>query len=76
MAFGRNKSGYKTFREGGKTKSVHKRVLEKKMGGPVRKGYEAHHVDGNKSNNRPSNLRAVKKSTHRKIHAKKKSGWW
>ena len=75
MAFKRNKSGYKTFEDSdGTTRSVHKRVLEKKMGGKVRKGYEAHHVDGNKDNNRPSNLRAVKKSTHKKIH-KKKSYW-
>jgi len=67
MAFKKNKSGYKVFTDSdGTTRSVHKRVLEKKMGGPVRKGYDAHHVDGDKTNNRPSNLRAVKKSKHKK----------
>lgn len=46
------------------------------MGGPVREGYEVHHKDGDKTNNRPSNLSAVKKSTHKKIHSKNKSSWW
>jgi len=69
MVLRRNKSGYQTFKEGGTIKSVHKRVCEKKMGGPVKTGYDVHHVDGNKDNNRPSNLRAVKKSVHRKIHS-------
>ena len=67
MVIRKNKSGYGVFTDSdGTTQSVHKRVLEKKMGGSVRKGYEAHHVDGDKSNNRPSNLRAVKKSNHKK----------
>ena len=67
----RNKGGYNVFTDRyGVTRSVHKRVLEKKMGGAVRKGYEAHHKDGNKNNNRPSNIIAVRKSTHRKIHKK------
>jgi hypothetical protein len=70
MGIFKNKSGYSCFKEGGQTKSVHKRVCEKKMGGAVRSGYEVHHVDGNKDNNRASNLRAVRKSTHRKIHSK------
>jgi len=68
MVLGRNKSGYQVFKEKGKIKSVHKRVCEKKMGGSVKPGYEVHHIDGNKNNNRPSNLRAIKKSTHRKLH--------
>ncbi len=70
----KNKSGYKTFKDSdGSTQSVHKRVAEKKMGGPVKKGYEVHHRDGNRLNNKPSNLTAIKKSTHRKLHSKKKS---
>jgi len=69
----KNKSGYKVFTDkDGITRSVHKRVVEKKMGGKVRKGYEVDHIDGNKNNNRPNNLRAIKKSTHRKKH---KSYW-
>ncbi len=69
MVIRKNKSGYKVFTDrSGKTQSVHKRVCEKKMGGAVREGYEVHHRDGDKTNNRAGNLRAVKKSTHRKIH--------
>ncbi len=69
MVIRKNKSGYKVFTDSdGKTKSVHKRVCEKKMGGSVKKGYEVHHKDGNKSNNRPSNLVALKKSSHKKKH--------
>ena len=75
MVIRRNKSGYKVFKESGTWKSVHKRVAEKKMGGKVRRGYEVHHRDGNKNNNRPGNLAVIKRSAHRKIHAKKRSFW-
>ena len=74
FTFKKNKSGYKTFRDSdGTTQSVHKRVAEKKMGRPVKNGYEVHHMDRDKSNNRPSNLTVVKKSTHKKLHSKKNS---
>jgi len=67
MVIRKNKSGYKVFTDSdGTTQSVHKRVLEKKMGGKVRNGYEAHHVDGNRNNNKPNNLRAVQKEKHKK----------
>ena len=65
----KNKSGYKIFTDRyGITRSVHKRVVEKKMGDKVRRGYEVHHIDGNKNNNRPSNLTAIQKSYHKRIH--------
>ncbi len=70
MVIRRNKSGYKVFKENGKYKSVHKRVAEKKVGGKIFPGREVHHIDGNKNNNRPSNLMILKKSVHKKIHAK------
>ncbi|MGV8142161.1 MAG: HNH endonuclease [Candidatus Pacearchaeota archaeon] len=67
----KNKSGYKVFKDSdGKTRSVHKRVAEKKIGGSIWGGYEVHHRDGNKSNNRPNNLSVIKRSTHRRIHKK------
>lgn len=68
----RNKSGYATFKEGDKTKLVHRRVAEKKLGGSIFKGYEVHHKNGNKTDNRPANLRVMKKSSHRRLHAKKR----
>ncbi|MBU0459355.1 MAG: HNH endonuclease [Nanoarchaeota archaeon] len=73
MVIRKNKSGYKVYKtKSGEIKSVHQRVAEKKIGGPVRKGYEVHHRDGNKINNRPGNLSVIKRSTHKTIHAKKK----
>ncbi|MBT4377140.1 HNH endonuclease [archaeon] len=75
--FKKNKSGYAVFKDkGGKTHSVHKRVVEKKMGGKVRKGFQVHHKDGNKTNNRPSNLWVVSKAKHKKLHPKKKKSFW
>ena len=74
MVIFKNKSGYKVYKSGSKTKSVHKRVAEKRLGGKVFKGYEVHHKDGNKINNRSSNLSVIKKSTHKEIH--KKSIFW
>ena len=73
MIFKKNKSGYKYFKEGNKIVFVHKRVAEKKVGGKILKGYQVHHKDGNKENNRPSNLAVLKTSFHRKIHSKKNS---
>jgi len=71
MRFSRNKSGYKVFKERGKWKSVHKTVAEKKVGGKIYPGREVHHIDGNKNNNRPSNLTVLKKSDHKQIHSRK-----
>lgn len=72
--FRRNKSGYKVFKDSdGTTRSVHKRVAEKKVGGRIWKGYEVHHKDGNKDNNQKSNLSVMKKSTHRGIHKKRRT---
>ena len=70
MRFRKN-NGYKQFSENGKWKYTHRRVAEKKLGGKIFFGYEVHHIDGNKNNNRYSNLRVLKKSDHRRIHSKK-----
>jgi hypothetical protein len=42
-------------------------VLEQKLGRPIRLGYEAHHIDGNKLNNHPDNLMEIKASEHRRL---------
>jgi hypothetical protein len=66
MVIFRNKSGYQVFRDSdGVVRSVHKRVLEKKMGRPVRKGFDADHINRNKNDNRPSNLRELPFSVNR-----------
>ena len=69
-----NKSGYKVFRDSdGSIQSVHKRVLEKKLGRPIRKGYDVDHINENKWDNRPSNLRELPFSINR---SPKKRKFW
>lgn len=68
MTFGirKNKSGYKVFTDSdGVTRLVHRRVLEKKLGRPIRKGYDGDHIDGNKDNDRPRNIRELPFSVNR-----------
>lgn len=68
-----NGSGYRQFRDHktGKWELVHRRVAEKKVGGKIGAGREVHHIDGNRSNNRPGNLLIVSKEQHRAIHRKR-----
>ena len=69
-----NKSGYQQFKDPGTGNwtLTHRRVAEKLVGGQIFSGREVHHIDGNKSNNRPSNLRIVSQEEHRQIHRGKK----
>ena len=68
-----NSSGYKQFKEPktGKWVLTHRRVAEKKVGGKIYAGFEVHHIDGNKNNNKSSNLTIVTKAQHRRLHGKK-----
>ena len=70
---GVNKSGYQTYKDPatGSWELTHRRVAEKMVGGSIFRGREVHHIDGNKNNNRPENLRIVSKEEHRRIHGKK-----
>jgi len=47
---------------------THRRVAEKKLGGPIWPGYEVHHINGIKTDNRPSNLTVIPRDVHRAIH--------
>ena len=72
--FRKNPSGYKVFTDSdGVTRSVHKRVLEKKLGRPIRKGYDVDHINRKKCDNRPSNLRELPYSVNR---SPKKRRFW
>ncbi len=67
-----NRSGYQQFKDPrtGKLVLTHRRVAEKKVGGKIYPGREVHHIDGDKSNNRPSNLTILSSAQHRRIHRK------
>lgn len=52
------------------SKPLQKAVYEKHVG-EIPAGMDVHHLDHNPANNDPSNLKAVTKSDHRRIHA----GW-
>ncbi len=51
---------------------VHRRVAEKKIGGPICEGRVGHHKDGNKQNNNPDNLQVMSRSSHAKLKARKR----
>jgi len=64
----RYKNGYKQYNSGNGWKFTHRRVAEKKIGGRIRPGYEVHHINGNKRDNRPRNLTVISRWIHRLIH--------
>lgn len=68
----RTKNGYAQYNSGNGWKWTHRRVAEKKIGGRIRPGYEVHHINGNKRDNRPSNLRVLSRAAHRAIHRRRR----
>ena len=50
-------------------KTVHRDIMEKKLGRLLRADEEVHHIDGNHFNNDPDNLIILSKSEHSKIHS-------
>jgi hypothetical protein len=69
-----NPGGYRKFRDPstGRAEYTHIRVAEKKVGGKIFPGYEVHHKDGDKTNNRPENLAVLTDAAHRAIHRRGK----
>ncbi|MFA7169799.1 MAG: HNH endonuclease signature motif containing protein [Candidatus Paceibacterota bacterium] len=64
-------NGYKRYKKS--RKLVHRVVMKKVLGGEIYEGRVVHHRDGNKKNNKPSNLQVCSRSEHYRIHQKKKS---
>lgn len=67
-----SKNGYRVFAHGSRD-SV-KRIYEhhlvwEQAYGPIPDGYEIHHKDGNKLNNKLSNLQLLTRSEHARLHA-------
>ena len=63
-------SGYAQYNTGSGWKYVHRRVAEKKVNGKIYRGCEVHHINGDKLDNRPINLKILTKKAHRAIHRK------
>jgi hypothetical protein len=68
-----NRSGYQQFKDKrtGQWVYTHRRVAEKMVGGKIYPGREVHHIDGDKSNNQPSNLTVLSRAQHRRAHREK-----
>ena len=70
MAKFRSYNGYRQYKSGSGWNYTHRTVAAKKMGGSIHPGNHVHHINGVKTDNRPSNLTVVSASTHAKIHNK------
>lgn len=51
-------------------KRLHRTVWESNNG-EIPKGYDVHHIDGDKTNNEPENLELLKRFDHHSLHGKK-----
>ena len=66
-----NAQGYQVYKDSGVP--VHRRVAEKKVGGPIWPGKVVHHKDGNKQNNHPDNLQVMWNSSHSRLEARRRN---
>lgn len=68
---GRHTSGYVLVRppSGGKKVYAHRLVAETALGRPLRTDEQVHHINGDKTDNRPENLEVLSVKEHRERHA-------
>lgn len=53
------------------SKSYPRIIMEKELGRELESYEEVHHIDGDKTNNKLSNLKVINRTDHRKYHATK-----
>ena len=59
---------YPAVKRNGEKVDEHRVILAEKLGRPIRPGYIAHHIDGNRQNNDPDNLEEKEDRLHRRDH--------
>jgi hypothetical protein len=70
----KDRKGYPRWSDSGKL--VHRTVASNMIGGSIGRGRVVHHIDGDKSNFRKSNLLVMSRSDHSKLHTKEKRSWF
>jgi len=69
----KDRKGYPRWKDSGRL--VHRDVASNIVGGPIGRGRVVHHVDGDKSNFRTSNLRVMSRSDHSSLHSRRRRNW-
>ena len=67
-------NGYKQFNCGNGWVFTHRAVAKKVLGKNIPDGYEVHHVNGDKLDNRPENLVVLPREEHQKLHIASTNG--
>jgi predicted DNA-binding protein YlxM (UPF0122 family) len=60
--------GYLCYKSLGKAIKIHREVWEQTHKRPIPNGFLIHHIDGNRLNNHPANLKLMSRSEHSKLH--------
>lgn len=68
----REKNGYTQVLLDDKWQWMHRVIAREKMGSDIYEGFEVHHIDGDKQNNHPDNLKVLSKEEHQAIHDRQK----
>lgn len=67
---------YQRNDEDGVTRPAHRLLVEELLGRKLSDDEEVHHIDGDKKNNDPSNLKIVTPSEHKRLHVRVPEGHW
>lgn len=59
---------YKTIKVNGKTKLLHRHLMEQKLGRPLKRGEHVHHRNGDTHDNRFENLELLSAKDHQHHH--------